>query len=49
MPEAQVMPPTPEAPQTSGKIASEDIEEIKKTFMQACENMFDALIIKFQK
>lgn len=31
------------------QIDSEDIEQIKKTFMQACENMFDALIIKFQK
>lgn len=49
IPQTQVMPPTSEVPQTSGQIASEDIEEIKRTFMQACENMFDALIIKFQK
>ncbi len=33
----------------SVQINSEDIEQIKQTFMQACENMFDALIIKFQK
>lgn len=33
----------------SVQINSDDIEQIKQTFMQACENMFDALIIKFQK
>ena len=38
--------PEPEAKDTID--TNVDVEEIKKNFMNACENMFDALIIKFQ-
>lgn len=44
--------PTPVAPvpgPSSTKLTPEEIKEIKDTFMKSCENMFDALLKKFEK
>ena len=57
VPEIPVAPvvenPVPEAPATpapeAAPVGANDIEEMKKTFMQACENVFDAMVIKLQQ
>lgn len=45
-------PTAPVAPvpgPSSTKLTPEEIKEIKDTFMKSCENMFDALLKKFEK
>lgn len=46
--EAAPIEPTPAAPEIASVGTNDDIAAMKETFMKSCENMFDALIKKFE-